>query len=297
MNKKLLSLFLAIWLFASFLLFFPVKKTFALIPVEEIGGNLLTNIVTTIEQTIGTVEATISAVADDGLWTNDMIDRYLLPALKMAAIEMMHNIISNIVSGGNNGNAAFVTDWDDYLFKAPQKETRVYMNSFFNSVSAGRLSGLNYEGVGQGYDKYLKKYSENSLYGSNKQFLTYIQNYTSNPQTEMFSSGNFKAFSAFLDCPNNPYCMSMTAETVYYNELNRNTEVRKSLVNPSGYVSKVVNGKVVTPGSQFQSAMEGIDQLPNGMIVNATKAEELVSGIISSLLRIATTSLVQGITK
>jgi hypothetical protein len=296
MNKKLLSSFLASWLLFSSLLFFPMQKASAL-TVMEIGGNLLTNIVTTIEQTIGTVEATISAVADDGLWTNDMIDRYLLPALKMAAIQMMHNIISNIVSGGNNGNAAFVTDWNDYLFKAPQKETRVYMNSFFNSVSAGRISGLNYEGVGQGYDKYLKTYSENALYGSSNQFKTYIQNYTSNPQTEMFSSGNFKAFSAFLDCPNNPYCMSMTAETVYQNELSRNTEVRNKLVNSSGYISKVINGKVVTPGSQFQSAMEGVDQLANGMIVNATKSEELVSGIISSLLRIATTSLVQGITK
>lgn len=291
MKNKFTLLFFTIF-FAVFV--FSVPRMAKAIPVVEVGANLFTNTITTIEQTIGTIEATISAIADDGMWVNDMMDRYLMPILKNAIVKTVYEMVENEVGTGNNGKPAFVTDWYDYLYTQPEQQTRVQMNSFFNSVSAGRLSSLNYEGAGQAYDQYLKKQAETAIYGSDQSFQTNIQNYASDPSTQMFDSGNFKAFSSYLECPNNPWCYSMEAEKQYSALSDINKTVAEKTVNNDGFLPKKVDGKIVTPGAMYQSAMEGVDQLGNQLIVNAITNEDL-RGVAQLAIQLAVKSITQGI--
>lgn len=293
MKRKFAILFLAIFTFTSVFVMFPRKANATLIVHDPL--DMPNDIMTTIESIFTTIETTISAIATDGMWMNEVTDRYLVPILKVAAIEMMNQIISNIVSSGNNGKPMFVTDWNDYLYTSTQKNAKVYMNSFFNSVSAGRLSSLNYEGAGQSYDNYLKKQAEITIYGSTKQTTTTINNYVSDPRQDLFSKGNFKAFSAFLSCSNNPYCYSLSAENAYEKELDRLKTIAIKEANTDGYLPKKVNGKIVTPGSQFQSAMEGIDQMANNWFMNATTSPELIKALAGTVVTKVTKSLIEGI--
>lgn len=294
MKNKIITLSLVLLLSLSLALGTP-RGASAQASVVFDPFDLPQDIFTMVESTMTTIETTVTAVATDGMWVSDMIDRYLLPVLKTAAIQMMNQIVSNIVSGGGSGKPMFVTNWDDYLFKTPERETKVYMNSFFNSISAGRLSSLNYEGAGQSYDVYLKKQAESILFSSTNALTTSINNYTINPQKELFSGGNMKGFSAFLQCQNNPACYSLAANMAYTEKLNQVQTIATKEVNASGYLPKKMGDRIVTPGSQFQSAMESVSQLGGQMIVNATKKEELLSNVVNVAVNMLVRYLTSGI--
>ena len=292
MKNKFTYSLLAVFMFVFVAAATP-KKANAQLLVEDLV-DLPNDIMTMIESIYTTIETTISAIATDGMWTNDMMDRYLMPILKNAIVKTVYEMVENEVGTGNNGKPAFVTDWYDYLYTQPEQQTRVQMNSFFNSVSAGRLSSLNYEGAGQAYDQYLKKQAETSIYGSDQAFVTNIQNYASDPSTQMFDNGNFKAFSSYLECPNNPWCYSMEAEKQYSSLSDINRTVAEKTVNDDGFLPKKVDGKIVTPGAMYQSAMEGVDQLGNQLIVNAITNEDL-QGVAQLAIQLAVKSITQGI--
>ncbi len=294
-TKNKFTTFFLIILFIIFASSITVTKTARAQWIVHDPFDMPNDIMTTIESIFTTIETTITAVATDGMWMNEVTDRYLVPILKVAAIEMMNQIISNIVSSGNDGKPMFVTDWNDYLYTATEKDAKVYMNSFFNSVSAGRLSNLNYEGVGQSYDNYLKKQAETTLYGNKKNSTTNINNYVDDPRQDLFSKGNFKAFSAFLSCYNNPYCYSLSATVAHEKELDRLKTVAIKEANTNGYLPKKVDGKIVTPGSQYQSAMEGIDQMANNWFMNATTSPELITALAGTVVTKVTKSLINGI--
>jgi hypothetical protein len=256
------------------------------IPVVEIGGNLFTDIMTTIEQTVDTVMDVVDDPMSISNYIQLLIDRYGMPTAKSATIALVNYAVQKILGGSNDGGQAhFVTDWEDYLYTSPQNDAKKYMNTFYDQTTSGALSTVS-EGVksntssnsgigsASNYSSSLIKAAQTSIDG--QPCKVDIQNYASNT-SNLFGDGNMKGFMAYFKQCNNQYTYTMIAQSQYQTELSKlQTLADKKQVN--GYLPRMVNGIVTVPATLFENAMSGVDQMGNNMIVNAKTYQELIAG-------------------
>lgn len=192
---------------------------------------------------------------------------------KIAALLVQQTLVKAIIGEGNSGT--IIRDFNNYLFVSPQQKAMNQMNLFFNSVSRGRLSSLNYEGVGPNYDAYLVAQARQAIAGQS--FVTNIQSQTTDPK-RMFADGNMKGIMSFMQCANNPYCYTMVATQKYSTEFSKAQEIAKS-ENVNGFVPKKANGRITQPASIAQNALLQIDQLGTQVIMNADGKGDLTAGL------------------
>lgn len=267
--KKIIFSFLCVAIFFATI---NIQKTKAQLAVAEIGGNLFTNIVTTVEQTIDTISQVIVTGFDIQKWANTLLDRYTMPIMKQLAIIMVNKSVQALIGSGNNGKPQFVTNWNDYLFLGPQQRANGYMNSFFDSATRGRLAGAS-EGVATSYDSYMVNQAQKAIAG--QPCAITMQSYTSNPN-KMFVDGNMRGFMAFLQPCNNPIMFADIAQTQLTNQTQKE-QVLADKQQDKGFLPKMVNGVITAPAILFQSALTGIDQMGTNAIVNATTYPELIA--------------------
>jgi hypothetical protein len=149
------------------------------------------------------------------------------------------------------------------------------MNSFFNTVSRGRLSSLNYEGVGPNYDAYLVAQSRAAITGQT--FATNLQDQVTDP-TQTFAAGNMKGISSYLQCANNVMCYTMTATAKYNQEFSKAQDLAKNEAD-RGFVPKKVNGRIVSPAALVQNALLAADQLGTQLIMDASWDDGVGAGL------------------
>ncbi|MEI7621419.1 MAG: hypothetical protein WCJ51_02705 [Candidatus Moraniibacteriota bacterium] len=182
---------------------------------------------------------------------------------KIAALVVQQKLVTAVIGEGNSGT--IIRDFNDYLFLSPQQKAMTQMNTFFNTVSRGRLSSLNYEGVGPNYDAYLVAQARQAIGGQN--FVTNIQSQVTDPR-RMFADGNMKGIMSFVQCANNPACFTMVASQKYNAEFARAQEIAKTQ-NVNGFMPKITNGRITQPAAIAQNALLQIDQLGTQIIMNA----------------------------
>lgn len=223
----------------------------------------------------------------------------IMGAMKQAAAETINSTVSNLISSGSgSGGALFITDWDDYLAGQPEKKTELYMNDFFTLTTRGSSSASNYassgsgEGVSGNYTNYLVKQAKKATTESTLS-QTDISDYTDDP-SEMFSSGNWRGFSAFVSNPaNNPFGYTLMSQSVYQEKLEKEKdEARTRAISYQGYTAKESNGKVITPGSTIASMQAGVQDLGNKIVANAQNVPEVITAVVT---KIATNAIRQGI--
>ncbi len=274
-KKTDIILFLSIVLMVfSFTFYLPVAK--AQVPVMEIAGNLMTDIMTTVEQT----SSTVLDVVEEPMGIQDYIqkfaDRYGMGIMKQAAIKLSNAITQKIVGGGGSGSAQFVQDWNAYLYTNPQKQTNTYMNSFFDQTTRGQQSKTA-SGVASGnYSSYMAAQAKQGLQGTTCD-TTAIQNYASNPN-QLFANGNMRGLMAYAQPCGNPYSYSAIAQNQQQTQLAKQQNIAQH-TQTGGWLPKMQNGKISVPANLFSSAMQGSDQMGNNMIVNASTLQELATAM------------------
>jgi hypothetical protein len=149
------------------------------------------------------------------------------------------------------------------------------MNLFFNTVSRGRYSTLNYEGVGPNYDAYLIAQARQAIAG--QPFTTNLQEFATDP-TQMFTGGNMKGIMTYMQCANNVACYTMTAQSQYAKELTKATEIAKA-EQDRGFLPMKKNGKIIQPSAIVSNAMSQIDQLGTQVIMNVDTNGTMESGL------------------
>jgi len=219
---------------------------------------------------VGTLVGIVNKV---GEYVMSSANKIILVASKMAALLAVQRITQAII--GTNSGA--ISDYNNYLFVAPQQRAMAQMNSFFNTVSKGRASRVNYEGVsGMNYDAYLISQAKLAIAG--QPFTTNLQAIATDP-TQMFGAGNMKGIMTYMQCANNVACYTMTAQSQYATELDKATQIAKAEQN-NGFLPVKKGGKIIQPSAIVASALTQIDQLGTQVIMNADLGGDPKTGLI-----------------
>lgn len=261
-KKKIFSV-----LFFMVLVFSIPLKTSALLFFDPV--NLVENAATAIA-TVGSFAFSV------GEKIGNTVVGQAFTFAKVAALVGEQSLVRSIIGGGNS--STIIRDFNEYLFLSPQQKAMAQMNTFFNAVSRGRLSSLNYEGVGPNYDAYLVAQARQAIGGQN--FVTNIQSQATDPR-RMFADGNMKGIMSFVQCANNPYCYTMVASQKYNAEFAKAQEIAKTQ-NVNGFTPKITNGRITQPAAIAQNALLQVDQLGTQIIMNAdggSTTEDKVNGL------------------
>ncbi len=200
-----------------------------------------------------------------GKWVVETVAANLLIGIKIAAL-MTVQLATSMIIGGPKGDS-IVRDYNSYLHIGPEQRAMAQMNTFFNTVSRGRSSTLNYEGVsGNNYNGYMRREGERAIAGSG--FETNLQDFVAGPR-QMFDSGNMRGITAYMECANNVACFTLASVAKYNNEVAKAKEVAKTEVTSSGFAPRKENGRITSPAALAQNALTQMDELGTKIIMNA----------------------------
>jgi len=265
----------------SFLLFScPTKTEAAFWPVID----------PMITRALDTVYATVQGI--------------ILGAAKQAAVKMLNSQVDNLVSGNGSDDAAFITDWRDYLVTQPQNNTDTYMNSYLTKMTGGRGSSSGYSSEGfSGTGNYANTLAQMEKNKMAQQKSVQQMTYEGDPST-MFDSGNFKNMETFLDAdkPNNSWTFDMAFNNAYQQKLSseQRTNQTRAIAYQGfkGTSSGTGSDETITyPGSLTKDSVANIENLGNNVIASAQSIPEVISSVVSQMITKAIQKGFDGIQK
>ncbi|HPN55088.1 MAG TPA: hypothetical protein PLB52_04155, partial [Candidatus Moranbacteria bacterium] len=156
----------------------------------------------------------------------------------------------------------------------PKAAALKQMKSFLTELTAGKSSYLNYEGIGTGYSAYIKKQGEiavkDVLSGTvgGKKLTTSLQE-TVSDTSNFFSNGNMKGLLSYMECANNPACVTLQSGVKAAEEFAKKQDIAKSEAVDGLLPTKSSTGRITTPAIMAQNALVDLDKQGTAMIVNA----------------------------
>jgi hypothetical protein len=208
--------------------------------------------------------------------------RAAINAIKQAALKAIQKKMNS------SYESKMITNYGKYLYTAPIQKSAKQMNTFFTSVTGGTSSSLNYEGIGgsigisgsfgSNYSSYLVKQAKKSINGVNLKVT--ITDVVDDP-TKPFSSGNMQGIMSFLECSNNPYCMSMAAQTKYSQLVEKNMNIAKEEA-VDGFMPTKVNGIIKAPAEAAKNMVDNVAQMGVDTIVNAMNNDDSSESLIDT---------------
>lgn len=225
------------------------------------------------------------------------IDGIILGMLKQQALRTLTQQIEKLVSG-KGGNVMFIVDWEDYLIKQPEKNSKKYMNDYLSKTVSGKgsskyTSSSSKEGFGGNYPQQLVEMGKKATVDKPE---TPKVTYQGDPM-QMFSEGTFKNMSLFVTGINPPTVYVANAEAEYEKKKKEQEKISSTKATSySGFKGvgekKDGTGKIKTPGSLIKDKTANTQDLGNKIIAAATHPEEVLTAIVSQLMNQA---LQQGI--
>jgi hypothetical protein len=197
-------------------------------------------------------------------WASDNAETITVVAIKLSTLAAIQQL-TVMFEGSGTAQQSIVRDYNDYLYGAPSRAAMTQMNSFFNSASQGRLSSLNYQGVGPNYDSYLATQARSSITGT--PFTTNLQNQVTDP-SKLFAQGNMKGWMSFFQCANNVFCYSLTAQS-QYNQTFKQAQTVAKYQQVNGFLPTIKNGRITSPASLAENALMLVDKVGTNMVVSA----------------------------
>ena len=302
-RKKIFDLMLLFVIFASFFLFSKPAKA------DYWNGAMLASI---WKRTMERIDKKMDAL--------------IMSITKEIAISTIVDNVNNTISGGSSGNPLFISDWRNFLFEEPAEKSRLYMNDFFTSVTSGRGStsydssevAFNYEpgsntscnygakcvegastlreGVVKGsstfgglvgggnYENYLIQQAK-SLTTDIVQPKTDLRNYVDSP-SQMFSTGNWRAFGSFISNPaNNPYGSTLIFQEEYHAKLAQEEKLAEVQgISYDGFEGVTSDGLVTTPGSVIKDIQSQTLDLGNKIVAAADDPEEVITAVVNKVV-------------
>lgn len=240
-------------------------------------------------------ESTIDAIATVAGWAweyakyaLELLKGPIIVAAKIAALYAVQEAVAMITGDDSGGSSTLIRDVGNYLFEGPKQKAMAQMKSFFTSVSSGRISALSYEGFGTGknYDAYMAKQAQKAINMGGTEFKTTIRNVVSDPQSDLFSSGNMKGLNEYLKCPNNVACYTQTAEKQYLKAVNQAQQIAKE-ESVDGFlpIKDILTGRIKTPADLAKNALMQVDSQGQELIMSAAADEG--ASLSGSLTQIA----------
>lgn len=233
-----------------------------------------------------------------------------LGLLKQQAVKSLNSKTDKLVAGKNGKDAKFITDWESYLYKTPDANTKKYMNDYLSKITAGKGSKTTYKSkTSEGFFGGSSGSTSGSKVGGgsySSQLIEIAKKTTSDTKdpkmtyegdpSQMFASGNFKNMNLFLSGINNPWAFQMNAQREYEK---KKAEERKLADTKSkayfGFIGtgegQNGKGKITRPGSLTMQSKANAEDLGNKVIASATHPEEIITALVSQLI---TKSIGQG---
>ncbi|HLN18639.1 MAG TPA: hypothetical protein VK255_00530 [Patescibacteria group bacterium] len=221
----------------------------------------------------------------------------ILGMLKQQAIQTISSQVDSMISGSGSGSAKFITDWEKYLYKTPDNNTKLYMNDYLSKITSGKGSLSSY--LTEGFSSSSSSGSSSSGSGYASQLVSMAKSNTTNKKdpsfsyegnpSNMFSSGNFKNFNSYLSGINNPWSFDVNAQ----NEYAQKKEEERSLaaVKAQAYLGGIGvgegssgKGKITLPGSVIVQTKSNVMDLGNKVLASASHPEEVVTSLVSKIL-------------
>lgn len=284
MIYRIISVILVVAMISMVGPFVPRAKAIPVFDASHTATSIYNGITSTIISATEAVDASVNAsgwIATLGKWAVGTGAPYILLSAKALAFIAIQKSMQAMIG---KGDGLIIRDYNDYLFLKPKQQAMMQMDTFFNTVSRGRSSVLNYEGVGPNYDAYLIAQARQSIMGHS--FSTNIQNYATNPQ-QLFAGGNMKGIMSYMQCANNVACYTLTAQNQYEKELARAKEIAKE-EGKSGFMPQKENGRITKPAELAKNALTQVDQLGTQVIMDAALTDNAVdSGLPSALNQVA----------
>lgn len=235
----------------------------------------------------------------DGI--RNIINGTLLQAYKIVAVEVLNTRVGQMVAGGGYGGRPLViTNYNDFLYRAPAQRTGLFMNDFFTLTTRGKAYNSNYIPYGGysnfrgNYSAYLISMGKQSIWESTGVNVINLEEYTPTPE-QMFATGDWRAFNAFFSNPaNNPYGYALQSQQAYYQRLAVEQEqARIKAMSGGGYLPVERNGMVITPARTIGDVVEHVTTLGNSIIAAASNPYELAGGVILAVTNRMINNLVQ----
>lgn len=241
--------------------------------------------------------STLCGVYDD-LVASDTVNRMITEAAETAEeaataavqatiVTTLNNLVMGTIGGGG-GAPGFITDWQDFLNKAPTIAANMAINDFI-SQTAGRRTGSGYEGFGGVVTTYNKKMATWAAQltvdaQKNQPRVNFYH------QSNLFYDGTLKGLGEYLTGVNNPWSFNLTIASAYQQEKAKQENIaRTKAVAGAGYLGKEVNGKTVTPGSTYGNLVANMDDFAKKIVATAKSPSSLIS---SSLVTGITNTLI-----
>lgn len=216
------------------------------------------------------------------------IQGMIMGMMKQQAIQTINKQVDSMISGGGSGNAKFITNWETYLYKTPDNNTKLYMNDYLSQITSGKgsLSSYSSEGFGSSSSYSSQLVSAAKSNTINRKDPTF--SYEGSP-SNMFSDGNLKNFNNYLIGINNPWLFNINARNEYQKKKaeERNLAAVKSQAYLGGIgAGEGTNGKgtINLPGSVIMQTKANTMDLGNKVLASATKPEEMVTSLVSKIL-------------
>jgi hypothetical protein len=224
--------------------------------IENIGDELANtdNLAETIETLVWNMaQAALKIIADNAI----VIAKYL-------ALLAVQKATTALIGGGNG---LLIRDWNNYLYTSPQQTALKQMDAFFTTTSKGRLSSLNYEGVGPNYDAYLVTQAKQAI--SSPTPVTNIQEQVTNPKADLFSGGNMKGIMSYMQCANNVACYTLMATDKYTTEVSKAQTIAKNEQQNGVLPTKSADGRIIKPAALVSNALMEVDKQGQDLIMSA----------------------------
>lgn len=182
-----------------------------------------------------------------------------------------------------DGNGLLIRDWNNYLYVSPQQRALKQMDAFFTATSKGRLSSLNYEGIGPNYDAYLVTQAKQAI--SSPTPVTNIQEQVTNPKTDLFAGGNMRGIIAYMRCENNVPCYTLMATDKYTTEVAKAQDIAKLEQEKGVLPTKTASGRIIKPATLVGNALMEIDKQGQDLIMTAQTND--TTSAVAALTQIA----------
>lgn len=228
----------------------------------------------------------------------EQIQAALVAALKQEAINLINDTVNNLISGTTQAGSMFINDWEDYLFKSPQKEAGAYMNDFFTITTRGKSSG-NFQSAcgGASFSEWRAAGAKEQIKASLEIDLTSMQSDFEEwacDATEMFDSGSWEAYNAFMQPNNNPIAYALMTESIYEEKARERREeaAAKAQAYQGFKATEDGNGIVLSPGSIIKDITSSANTTDNEMLANAKDVGEVIGLTVG---KIASKVIKQGI--
>jgi len=248
------------------------------------------------------------------------IEGIILGALKQQAAKMLNQQTNKLVGGGKGKQPMFITNWQSYLVKQPQNNTKVYMNDYLSKITSGKGSTTGYQsssgiggllgsgssvsskvgslissllgGGGGSYSSQLVQQAKKTVVSPPQPKMTFQGN-----PSKMLAQGNFKLLDSFLSGINNPWTFMANAAAENQKQLADQKKIAQTkAVAYQGFKgtgeNKKGTGAIKTPGSLVKDNTANVQDIGNKIIAAATHPEEVISAVVTKMI---TQVITQGI--